>query len=721
MGLLRLVVALVLAAIASPVGAAGPTHLAVSILAESEAPAPGRATRLAIRFVPEQGWHGYWSNPGDSGLPPKVSWTAPAGVTFGPLLHPAPELLEVAGLASFVHSGTHVLLTEMRLPGGMEKGAKLPLRAKLEWLACTDRLCVPERAELTLDLEVGDGRISAANRAVFAKASAALPKRATTDGTYSLDGRQLLLSLPVRLSSPGRARFYPDQTGVLGATAQRTRATPEGVEIRLPALARVPAPLTGVVTDGKRSYRVRARPSSPAISLPPGEPAAAADAPEAQVAVARSTPGSRDPGPTSQAPVLAGAAALTVPEQGFLAAFLGALLGGLLLNLMPCVFPVLSLKAMSLARSGGFPSAARREALAYLAGTVAVCVALGAALLGLKAAGAEVGWSFQLQSPAVVLALILLMTAVAANLAGLFNMPGPSIAGAPRREGMIASFSTGALSAFLATPCSAPFMASALGAALLLPAPAGLAIFAGLGIGLGLPFAAIGLVPALRNRLPRPGPWMVTFQRILAAPVALTIVWLLWLLGRQSGPDVMATALVLALAFAGGLWWVGRRQNLERRRPWAPLAPLAALMASALVLLPSQPSAASAVAAPASERFSVERLERLRAAGRPVFIDFTADWCLACKVNDRIAIDRESTREAFAQAGVVTLVGDWTRGDPEITRFLAAHGRNSIPFYLFYAPGREPQVLPQVLTPGLLRRLARESAGTAGQNIGRSA
>ena len=720
MRLLRLLLLLLLAVATTPAAAAGRTHLAVSMLAESEVPAPGRTTRLALRFVPEPGWHGYWSNPGDSGLAPKVAWSAPQGVRFGPIRHPAPEMLEVAGMASFVHSGTHVLLADMRVPAGLAPGAKLPLRAKLEWLACTDRLCVPERAELALDLEVGDGRISAAGRAVFAKASAALPKRAAADGVYSLDGARLLLGLPVRLSDPGGARFYPDKPGILDAAAQQAAARPNGVEIRVPALARLPDPLTGVVTDGKRSYRVRARPSSSVASLPPGEPAAAADGLEpAAAAAASETNVPASPAAVAE-PALAQVTQGDGAGAGFLAALLGALVGGLLLNLMPCVFPVLSLKAMSLARSGRSPPAARREALAYLAGTVTVCIALGAALLGLKAAGAEVGWSFQLQSPAVVLVLILLMTAVAANLAGLFHMRGPSIAGAPQREGAMASFSTGALSAFIATPCSAPFMASALGAALLLPPATGLAVFAGLGIGLGLPFVAIGFVPALRDRLPRPGPWMATFQRVLAVPMALTAVWLLWVLGRQSGADMMAAALLVALLLVAGLWWIGRRQALGRPRAWAPLAPLAALAAIALVMLPVEGSGASAAANAQSERFSVERLEQLRAAGRPVFVDFTADWCLACKVNERIAIDRESTREAFREAGVVTLVGDWTRGDPEITRFFAAHGRNSIPFYLFYAPGREPRVLPQVLTPGMLQRIARDSAGARDRKIGRS-
>lgn len=703
MRLVRLFVLLFLAAAPAPV-AAGRTHLAVSLLAESETPAAGRTTRLALRFVPDAGWHGYWSNPGDSGLAPRVQWTAPNGVGFGPLRHPAPELLQVAGMASFVHSGTHVLLTDMRIPSGLPQGTKLPLRAKLEWLACTDRLCVPERAEVAIELEVGKGTNASANRTAFRAAIAALPKPAARDGAYWVDGSALSLRLPVHLLDPSRVRFYPAEPGILDAAAQSASAIPGGVEIRLTALARLPNRVTGVVTDGRRSYQVRARRSPPAAS-PTSEPAAVvARGQERQLSGESELP--KLPRKNG---ALAQATDGTKAQPSILAALFGALIGGLLLNMMPCVFPVLSLKAITLARSAGPPSAARREALAYCAGTLAVCLVLGGGLLGLKAAGAEVGWSFQLQSPAVILGLLLLMTAVGANLAGLFELRGPSLAGRWSGEGPIASFSTGALSAVIATPCSGPFMASALGAALLLPPAAGLAVFAGLGIGLGLPFLAIGFIPALRNRLPRPGGWMVTFRRALAVPMVLTATWLLWVLGRQSGPDMMAAALLLALVLLAALWWKGRRSTHGQQGSWVPVASVALGATIALAVLPVQPSATSATISAEREPFSVRRLDQLRAAGRPVFVDFTADWCLACKVNDKIAIERDGTQAAFREAGVVTLVGDWTRGDPEITRFLAAHGRNSIPFYLFYRPRASPRILPQILSPGLLQKLAEDA------------
>ena len=711
MHLFRSILLLVLALFAAPAAAAGATHLAVSLHSESESPAPGRSTRLALKFVPQPGWHGYWSNPGDSGLPPNVSWKAPPGIRFGPLRHPAPSLLEVAGMASFVHAGTHVLLTEMSVPAGLEPGTELPVQARLEWLACTDTLCVPERATVELRLTVGDGRAAQSNTALFRSAAAALPRTVGKAGQFHLAGGRLVLSLPAgAVLNPERARFFPDESGAFDATRQSARRSDDGIEIALAGAGELPPRLNGVVSDGSRSYRVRfERAEAPPLSdTTPQATAAQAENPLTAAAAGKSVDA------LERTPIRA--QALESGTAGFLAALAGALVGGILLNLMPCVFPVLSLKALSLARSGGASAAeARLEAVAYTLGTTAVCLALGAALLALKAAGAELGWSFQLQSPTVILLLLVLSSAIAANLAGLFEVRGPSFRGAPAAGGAVNSFSTGALAAFIATPCSAPFMASALGAALLLPPAQGLAVFAGLGIGLGLPFVAIGFVPAIRDRLPRPGPWMATLRKALAVPMALTAVWLLWVLGRQSGADVMALALVLALGTVAALWWVGRRQDLDKRIAWAPLAPVAAALAVAAVTLPALGASASAsVSAPApgasdSEPFSVRRLAELRAQGTPVFVDFTADWCLACKVNDKIAIDRRSTQDAFRKAGVVTLVGDWTRGDPQITRFLAAHDRNSIPFYLFYAPGREPQVLPQVLTPGLLQGLAEKS------------
>jgi thiol:disulfide interchange protein len=368
---------------------------------------------------------------------------------------------------------------------------------------------------------------------------------------------------------------------------------------------------------------------------------------------------------------------------------------------MPCVFPILSLKALSLARAGETAGGARREALAYAAGVIATCLALGGLLLALRAAGAAVGWAFQLQDPRVILLLLLLITAIALGLAGLFQLP---VLGAgdrlTRSEGLRGAFFTGALAAFVATPCTGPFMGAALGAALVLPTVGALAVFAGLGLGLALPFLLLGFVPALRRLLPRPGRWMETFQRILSLPMFLTALGLAWILGRQTGVDGMALGLGAALLLGIGLWWLGRGGR------WLALALiLLAVVAPFLVLPAEAPATAQAEGPLPAEPFSEARLAALRAARTPVFVYFTADWCLTCKVNERGAMAGAEVAEAFRARGIKVLVGDWTRGDPAIGRFLEGQGRSGVPLYLFYAPGREAQVLPQLLTVGTLTGL----------------
>jgi thiol:disulfide interchange protein len=390
-----------------------------------------------------------------------------------------------------------------------------------------------------------------------------------------------------------------------------------------------------------------------------------------------------------------------------LAALAGALLGGLLLNIMPCVFPILSLKALSLAKAGGDETAARREALAYTAGVVLICLVLGGGLLALRAGGAAVGWAFQLQDPRVIISLLLLSTAIALNLAGLFEIP--AITGGGRlaaRGGAGGAFWTGALAAFIATPCTGPFMGAALGTALVLPTMAALAVFAGLGLGLALPFLLLGFVPALRRRLPKPGPWMARFRRLMALPMFLTALALAWLLGRQVGVDGMALGLSAAMVVALALWWVGRRQG--RGRLWIPLAPAALAGIGAVLLVPTAttPAIAQPQGSLPSEPFSEARLASLQAEGRPVFVYFTADWCVTCKVNEKGVLQRDDVARAFAARQVAVLVGDWTRGDPAISRFLEKHGRSGVPLYLFYAPGKPVETLPQVLTSRRLTALA---------------
>jgi thiol:disulfide interchange protein len=403
--------------------------------------------------------------------------------------------------------------------------------------------------------------------------------------------------------------------------------------------------------------------------------------------------------------VVAGPKAAPVPPLWTL--ILGALAGGLLLNIMPCVFPILSLKAMTLVRAGESEAHARTEGLAYTAGVVFACMALGALLLALRAAGEQVGWAFQLQQPGVVVALLVLAAAITANFAGLFEVPAISVNMGGERTG---AFATGLLAAFVATPCTGPFMAAALGAALLLPVPQALLLFACLGLGLALPFLLLGFVPPLRRMLPKPGAWMERFRRLMAIPMALTALALLWLTVQLGGRPFGLIALVLVAGVLLGLFVTGKLQR-GGKMAWPAFGLVAApFLAFAAIALPNVYEAKGAAAKEsilAAQPFSTDALAAARASGKPVFLYFTADWCVTCKVNEAASIERESTRAAFEKAGVTVLVGDWTVRDEAITQFLTAQGAAGVPLYLWYAPGAAaPEQLPQVLTADLLAERA---------------
>ena len=688
-------------------------HIDAALFAETRAPAPGERVRIAIRMSPEQGWHGYWVNPGDSGLPLSVQWDAPNGVRFTELRHPAPTLLEILGIASYVHEGPFSLLTTMTVPDGLAPGTALPIKANLDWLACSDSLCVPESASLTTTLRVGDGAPDADGATIVRQAAAALPAP-LSGATYARRDGRWIIDIPGSLRiDPAKARLYPAGDGWFGAGAAQTiERTDAGLRVSVAALEAAPVgAFAGVISDGRSAYAIQA-------GTAPGGGVEAGEASQTDPSTTGDEPSSGVAEPPRAAATAEAASAMAIPASPgitglLLTSLIGAIIGGLLLNLMPCVFPILSLKALSLARSGADRAEARREGLGYAGGSIATATLLGGILIALKAAGQEVGWSFQLQSPAMVLLLFLLTSVIALNLAGLFEFRLPALGtGATARSGWSGGFATGTLAALIATPCSGPFMAGALGAALILPPAAALAIFAGLGLGMAIPFLAIAWIPALQRRMPKPGAWMGTFRRILALPMLATALALAWVLGRQTGVDGMTIGIGVAVVVGAAFWWFGHRQRSDGRA-WPALLP--AVVAVGVVLMTGLPSSQPAAAATAigdelHQPFSREKLAELRAAGTPVFVDFTADWCLTCKVNEKVAIETEAVQTAFREAGVVTLTGDWTRGDPEIARFLADHGRNSIPFYLYYAPRSPGKVLPQLLSADYLASLPDEAA-----------
>lgn len=664
-------VALLLLLAARP-ALAQPTHIAAELVAESAA-APGQSVTLAFAMTPAPGWHGYWQNPGDAGLGMSVDWTLPAGAKAGALAYPVPETLLISGLMNHVYEHAYAVLTQLTVPADARPGSVLPIRAKARWLACTDTICVPESAELSGSVTVGS---TGPRDARFDGWRAALPAPLGSPARFAIAGNRLRVAIPLPAGVPLDAPHLFLATEGVGDYAAPQAFSRRG-DTLIVALDRASfAPLAP--TRIEAVLRLNAAGDGVSIAAAPG-----------------TVPPAGTP--------------LAAPPVALPLLLLSALLGGLLLNVMPCVFPILSLKALSLARAGESEARARAEGLAYTAGVVLACLALGALLLALRAAGEQVGWAFQLQEPLVVAGLLLLAVGIAANLAGVYELAVPGFAQAGSPQG---AFATGLLAAFVATPCTGPFMAAAMGAALLLPWPQALTLFAMLGLGLALPFLALAFVPALRRRLPRPGPWMAWFRRTMAGLMGLTALALVWLAGRLAGGGFALAAVLLAVIALAVLVLLGRRQRFGRAGGWPVRLALAGVVAAAALGLPGMVRAPASASASAgvlpSAPFSEAALAAARAQGRPVFVYFTADWCLTCKVNEAAAIERADTRDAFARAGVTVLRGDWTRRDPAITRFLTLHGAAGVPLYLWYpAGGGQPRQLPQVLTPALLAGLGK--------------
>jgi len=676
-----------LIAFAAPAAAQGlppGPHVKIKLVAETETPAANGEVTLALVSTPEPGWHAYWQNPGDAGLPIKANWSLPYPVTAGPLEYPIPGRLTIAGLMNYVFEGPFVPLVRLRVGGEHAAGYKLPVKLHLQYLVCTDAVCVPEQADLATTLTIGDGAVSPERRVQFDGWRAKLPKPLSGGGTYQVTGGALRIAVPFPAgAAASQVYFYPATLDAVDYAAPQT-VTRDSDRLVIETKAKSPS---GAI-DGVLAVRAD---QGFAVRLTAGQVAPA--------------PASADIGVSAPA----AASSSQAPAQGLLLtaliAFAGAVLGGIILNIMPCVFPILSLKALSLAKANdeGNP---RGEALAYAAGVIAVCLALGGTMLALRAAGASVGWAFQLQNPKVILFLLLLVVGIALNLAGLFELSAPGFVNRAGAKGTSGAFATGALAAFIATPCTGPFMGAALGATLVLPWPAALAVFGGLGLGIALPFLLLGFVPALRRALPRPGAWMETLRHILSVPMFLTAIALAWVLGKEAGTDGMAIGLIAALLAGLGLWWTGRRQ-IAGKSAWLVPLPLLLLALATIALIHPAPATAEAKAIPGAEPFGEARLAALTAEGRPVFAYFTADWCLTCKVNEKGVIETDAVARALADNKVAVLVGDWTNGDPALGRFIQQRNRDGVPLYLWYKPGSaQPEVLPQILTQAMLRELA---------------
>ena len=640
--------------------------------AESGSVAPGQTlwTNLHVTIAP--GWHIYWKNPGDSGLPTEIDWALPQGFSAGAIEWPTPERFQLGPIANYGYTGGADLLVPLNAPAGLAADAKPHLAATVKYLVCSE-ICIPGEAPVSLDLAAGSGAPDPNEAARFTAARSALPIAAPFAAQFVAGKSDLRLIVPVAaiagLTQPN-ATFFPDTDNAIDHSAEeKIERRDGGLELVLAKAtgptAAVPKTLDGVLAlrgaeGSARAYRISAAPGS-------------------------------------AAPAASGGAI------GVWQAVLFAFIGGLILNLMPCVFPILSLKVLSFAAA----DAERRHhhGIAYAAGVVLSFAALGGALIALRAGGAAIGWGFQLLSPLVVALIAYLMLAMGLSLSGVAEF-GAGFAGfgggLAERRGLVGAFFTGVLAVLVATPCTAPFMGAAFGFALVAPAALALAIFVALGAGMAAPMLAASLVPGAARLLPRPGRWMATLKQVLAFPLYGTAAWLVWVLIQEVGPEGSLMALFGLVAVGFAVWVYGRTRfaAMGARRLGGGLAGVGLATAGMLAAMLTPASGRVPVASDGLvyEAFTPARLASLTAEHKPVFVNLTAAWCLTCIVNERVTLDRDAIRDAFAAHHVVALKGDWTRQDPDIARFLQSYGRSGVPLYLLYDGEGTATVLPQILT-----------------------
>jgi len=667
-------------------------HVRAELVAQSAWAPPGGTIYVALRQKIDRGWHTYWRNSGDAGEATRIGWTLPAGWRAGGIVWATPQRLPLKTLMDYGYTGEVLLPVAITVPTSARPGQTVVLKAAVSFLVCAD-LCVPEDALLSIPIKVAAGTPGPDlrwGRAVD-RALANAPKLAGLKAVMARQGGSLKIAVTgaaLKGASLTGAYFYPYSATVIEhAQPQRIERGPAGLTLTLVpgydfTKGKPPASVSGVLALGDRAFEITARPGT----LPTA---------------------ARGLGPVAGADLRQGSGGPPGGGLGLPVALGFALVGGLILNLMPCVFPVLSMKAAALVRHAHHPRAAKAHGLAFLAGVLATFMLLAGALIAAQSAGAAAGWGFQLQSPVVVGALSLVMMLVALNLLGLFEV-GASLQGAggglASRSGLAGSAFTGALAVVVAAPCTAPFMAGALGFALTQSPMVALLVFLALGLGFAAPFTLLAFAPSLLRRLPKPGPWMVVLRRILALPMLIAAVWLGWVFGRQAGQPALGLLAGAAAVVVVGAWLVGRGQRRERWSPWFSGAvastAVAAVALLAVAVRAPQPTPAE-VAAIGYEAFTPERLDALRGAGHPVLVNFTAAWCVTCQVNERLALSTRPVADAMRRSGVAYLKADWTNRDAVIAQVLAEHGRAGVPLYLLYGKGgREAVELPQLLTEG---------------------
>ena len=673
------------------------TYSTVDLIAEQATlPAIGGTVTVGIYLEPDPTWHAYWINPGDAGLPASISWSLPEGFEAGELQFPAPHIIPFVDLITYGFDDPILLLTDIVVPAGLSPGEMVELQGQVRWVVCDDKLCVPESTVLSVTLPVGDGDNDVRQAGRFAAARSKVPESVDWPAQFEQLNDKIIVTiqtpeLDAGLSDP---YLFIVSRHLVRYGQQSVSFAPRSVVFsfdpgpRVNTASEFPAVLVFKDSSGAdRAWRFDVRQGTGTSAV--------------------SSAGSSGAGASS--------------AHGFDGFSLGmalifAFFGGVILNLMPCVFPILSMKALSLVKMAHTDrQITRQSGLLYTAGILVAFTLTGGVLLALREAGQAVGWGFQMQNPAINLGLGLLMLAIALNLFGVFEV-GTRISGVGQTltEGgeRKSAFFTGLLAVLVATPCTAPFMASALGYALVQPAAVALAIFLVLGFGLAFPYLLLSFIPWLGRMLPRPGPWMMTFKNILAFPMLMTAVWLFWIIGKQLGVNSMAIALLAALCFAFALWAYGRVLQTGRPYTWGALG-IVGLVTTVLTGLSMEDfrittdseTHAGTLGQLELEPFTPERVIGYIDSGQPVFLYFTADWCVSCKVNERVALASDTVGSTFHENGIKVVAGDWTNEDPVITDWLDRYGRVGVPLYLYFPQGSsldKPAVLPQILFPDIV-------------------
>jgi thiol:disulfide interchange protein/DsbC/DsbD-like thiol-disulfide interchange protein len=675
-------------------------RVTATLLSSRDAVQPGERFQVALVQKIAPGWHTYWRNPGDSGEATRLDWTLPAGASAGDIQWPAPKALRVEPLVNFGFEGTVLLPVEIAVPADAKPGDTLSLQANGTWLVC-EKICIPEEGAFALDLPIAAASVvDEPAQARIDAARATLPQAAGFKGSLKADGEGLSLALPGLGAGVTDIRFFPySDTLIEHAAPQPALTDAGGATLRLTRSSAFKLPsseVAGVVTFKDtglpRSLAVTAE-AEPALVV-----AAETDAPAANPAVVR----------------------IPLPPEGanltLWAALAFAFAGGLILNLMPCVLPVLFIKALGFVQiARASKTEVREQGLLFLCGVLATFMLLAGIVIGASALGTSIGWGYQLQSPPVVIALAVVMTLIGFNLLGAFEIGtsaggiGQELAG---RGGRLGAFMTGALAVVVATPCTAPFMGAAMGFAVAQPPAAALSVFMALALGFALPVVALSFAPGLLRLLPKPGRWMVVLKQAFAFPMFATAIWLIWVASVQTGPDGVLLALGAILAAGFVVWLLGVGRGTSRLATSA-VAIAVALGTGWLVTRNAVPSVASEARAGDVQAWSPERVAALQAQGKPVFVNFTAAWCITCLANERVALSRQEVKDAFAGLGVTYLKADWTNRNAQIAQALAEQGRAGVPLYLFYPgkTGSAPEILPQLLTADILVEAAARAAG----------